>query len=171
VKIGMSVTGINDSKIALNAAGENIVVVCRRAMFNSAVKISERAKEILREKVRKIPPIYSTGKTERSIKVNILDKDRVTIGPDMRESPHSEWVEVGHRVIRGYTTKTHKPIGGTWWEGYHYMEGAWLEISPTIPKEVADSVTLSLKKFGKMKTTQLRNIKTGQFTPGRINIS
>ncbi len=170
MKLRLSLLGMNETIKNLKDVGIVIEKDFSIELVDNAYAIRDKAKEILEGKTN---PMYSTGKLRDSIRADILDKDRVSIGPDMREVPYAEWVEFGHWMTGPWVAKSGKKIiakgnkGARWWEGHHYMEGAWLEISPTIIPKIAKSLEQKLNSFARTKTNQLRNIRTGGYSKGK----
>lgn len=176
MKLGLSLQGINDTIKNLNDVGIAINKDFSGELYNNLIEIRDKAKEILQGKVN---PIYSTGKLRDSIEVNMLDKNRGTVGPDMRVAvnkkgeSYAEWVEFGHWMTGGFVkkgtpVKVLKTKGAWWWEGHHYMEGAWLDVSPKIIPDIAKTLRETLNSFSRIKgKKQLRNINTEQFTKGK----
>ena len=162
MKFQLSLVGMNETIKNLNDFEIVIEKAHTEELVDIAYTIRDRAKEILEGKTN---PIYSIGKLRNSIKANTLDKDRVSIGPDMREVNYAEWVEFGHYMTGGWTRKGSSK--GRWWEGHHYMEEAWLEIFPTIIPKIAESLREVLNNFARTKTSRLRNIKTGTYTKAK----
>lgn len=81
----------------------------------------------------------------------------ITVGPDMREAPYAEYVEFGHYKRAG-SKKYYEYSGGmkgsNWWEGYHYMENAWNDVSPDIYDDIVKNMKEELRwydgTFGKI---------------------
>jgi hypothetical protein len=164
VKLGLSLSGVNNS---INNVKEILPIITEDftgKLIDGAYAIKDKAKEILNSKVNPVPTGYSTGKLSNSIKANILDKNRNSIGPDMREVPYAEWIEVGHYMTGGWVKKGNIK-GARWWEGHHYMEGAWLEISPTIIPKIAETLNIKMNSFAR-SVKRTRHKTTGRFVSG-----
>ena len=101
---------------------------------------------------------YKTGSRNIPEGRNIFN---ISVGPDMRTAPYAEWLEIGHYTGLG------AKYGGTWWEGYHYLEGAYAEIGPSIPKQIAKTLSVALNKFS-MSAGRIRHKTTGRFVAGAI---
>lgn len=170
MKLGLSLNGVNASIANLKQAGLIIDSDFNGQLIENGKRLRDRAKEILRDKVN---PVYSTGKLANSINMNVteetgawsgLKSTNISVGPDMRIAPYAEWVEIGHYM--SVTWKTKENIkAARWWEGHHYMEGAWLEISPTIIKDITDKVTISMNSFDR-KAKRTVHQSTGRFVAG-----
>jgi len=136
-------------------------------------KLRDKAKEILETKSQqRTNKRYWTGKLQEAIKLyvgetasygyagNIGFKPEtrkalnISVGPDMRVAPYAEWVEIGHHD----------------WEGYHYLEGAYVELAPEIPANIAKTLRITLNKFARTASQRTRNLKTGRITPGFAGI-
>ena len=161
MKLGLTLQGINDTIKNLQVVGMVIEKDFTGELINNATRIRDRAKEILEGKTN---PIYSTGKLKDSIKVNILDKNRITVGPDMRVAPYAEWVEIGHYMTGGWVKKGNIK-GARRWKGYHYMEGAWLEVSPKIIPDIAKTISVKMNSFAR-SAKRTRHKTTGRFVEG-----
>jgi len=169
MKIGLSLSGINATLKNLQSAGVVVQSNFNESLVESGKQLRDRAKEILEGKVN---PMYSTGRLRDSINMNIGEETgawsgqqslNISVGPDMRIAPYAEWVEFGHYMVSGWASKGSG--GGSWWEGHHYMEGAWTEISPTIPKQISDTINLSLNNFAR-SVQRTRHKTTGKFVKG-----
>ena len=161
MKVGLTLQGINDTIKNLQVVGMVIEKDFTSELINNATRIRDRAKEILEGKTN---PIYSTGKLKDSIKVNILDKNRITVGPDMRVAPYAEFVEIGHYMTGGWVKKGNIK-GARWWEGHHYMEGAWLEVSPEITSKITETLNVKMNNFAR-SAKRTRHKTTGRFVSG-----
>ena len=167
MKLGLSLQGINDTIKNLQDVGVVIEKDFSSELYNNLIEIRDKAKEILQGKVN---PIYSTGKLRDSIEVNMLDKNRGTVGPDMRVAvnekgeSYAEWVEIGHYMTGGWVKKGNIK-GARWWEGHHYMEGAWLEVSPKIIPKIAETLSVKMNSFAR-SAKRTRHKTTGRFVAG-----
>lgn len=169
MKIGLSLSGINATLKNLQDSGIVVKTNFNESLVESGKQLRDKAKEILTNKVN---PVYSTGRLRDSINLNIGQETgawsgqeslNISVGPDMRIAPYAEWIEFGHYMVSGWSSKgTGK---GEWWEGHHYMEGAWLEVSPTISKQVADTINIKLNNFAR-SVQRTRHKKTGRFVGG-----
>lgn len=162
MKVGLSLSGVNASLASLRQAGVIIESDFTGQLIENGKLLRDKAKEILEGKVN---PIYSTGNLRDSIELNVLSKDNITVGPDMRKAPYAEWVEFGHYMTGGWTIKGGNVKGARWWEGHHYMENAWLEVSPNITKQVTDTLKVKLNSFAK-GAGRIRHQTTGRFVAG-----
>ena len=161
MKLGLSLQGINDTIKNLQEVGIIVEKDFTGGLIDNATKIRDKAKEILEGKTN---PIYSTGKLKDSIEVNILDKNRITVGPDMRVAPYAEFVEIGHYMTGGWVKKGNIK-GARWWEGHHYMEGAWLEVSPEITSKITETLNVKMNNFAR-SAKRTRHKITGRFVEG-----
>ena len=164
MKLSLSLDGVNKSIANLQNMGVVIESDFTGSLIDNGKRLRDKAKEILEGKVN---PIYSTGNLRNSIQVKVIDKDNVEVGPDMKIAPYAEWVEFGHYMTGGWNIKGQVVKGARWWEGHHYMEGAWLEISPTIAKQVSDTLNMTLENFAK-GAGRVRHKTTGRFVRGVI---
>ena len=79
----------------------------------------------------------------------------------MKIAPYAEWVEIGHFIHAGYyNTK------GDWWEGYHYMEKAYVEMESEIPAKISETLKVSLSNFARTASKRTRHKTTGRFVSG-----
>ena len=171
MKLGLSLSGVNESISNLQDMGVIITADFTSQLIQYGKQIRDRAKEILEGKTN---PQYSTGKLRNSIEmkttgqtgtVNGVTALSISVGPDMRVAPYAEWVEFGHYMVGGWVAKGQKVKGARWWPGHHYMEGAWLEISPNITKQIGDTLSVKLNDYARTaKRTQHKY--TGQFVAG-----
>jgi len=132
-------------------------------------KLRDKAKEILETKSQqRTDKRYWTGKLQESIKLYVGELTtygyegntsfqpetrkslNISVGPDMRAAPYAEWVEIGHSD----------------WEGYHYMEGAYVELAPEIPNNIAKTLKVTLNKFARTANQRTQNLKTGRIASG-----
>jgi len=168
MKLGLTLSGINQTIKNLEQAGIVIQKDFGNELLDKGKQIRDKSKEILeRESASRTSKRYWTGALKESIKVNVVRKERdnitgISVGPDMRRAPYAEWIEVGHFVVAGaFGTKM-----GNWWEGYHYMEGAYAELAPEIPQKIAKTLNISLTKFARTASKRTRHVKTGKFVGG-----
>jgi len=174
MKIHMSLNGINDTIKSLEEMGLTIPGNVKTSLIDSTNEIRDRAKAILEEQSEsRTGKKYWTGRLQNAIKTEIVtDETDVTgtrVGVDLRDPSirYAEWVEVGHRIIQWHS-KTKEDIfvgSGAWWEGYHYLESAYLEVSPTIGSKITDTVRESFRYFS-FKGGRTRNVRTGRFSKG-----
>jgi hypothetical protein len=128
--------------------------------------LRDRAKEILEEQSQlRTNKRYWTGRLKNSIKSTMVTDEKemtgIQIGVDLRSARHGEWVEIGHRITNPWTGKP----TGAWWDGYHYLESAYLELSPMIAKQISDTLSVSLTHFSR-SAGRTRSKATGRFTKG-----
>jgi len=138
-------------------------------------KIRDRAKEILEAKSKqRTGKKYWTYKLQNAIKLHVGELTTygykggtefepetrkslsISVGPDMRVAPYAEWVEIGH----------YKSTSKDWWEGYHYMEGAYVEVAPEISSNIAKTLKVTLNRFARTANQRTQNLKTGRITSG-----
>jgi len=173
LKLGLSLSGINQTVKNLEEAGIIIPKDFNTELIDQGRKLRDRAREILaRESQRRTSQRYWTGKLEESIKMEVTEDWKwktgkslsISVGPDMRVAPYAEWIEIGHYLVGGaFGTKR-----GGWWPGYHYMEGAYTELAPKIPGEITKTLRVSLNKFSQTASKRIRHLKTGRFVSGAI---
>jgi hypothetical protein len=166
MKIGMSLSGINTTIKNLNDLGLVINKDFRSGLVNQGNTIRDRAKEILEEQsISRTGKKYWTGQLKNAIKSTIKTNETemigIEVGVDLRSARHGEWVEIGHRITNPWTGKP----TGSWWEGYHYLESAYLEVGPTISKKISDTLKVSLTHFSK-EVGRTRSKSTGRFVKG-----
>jgi len=170
MQLGISLSGQNDSLKNLNDISFIIKKDFTGELIENGKRLRDKAKEILEGKVN---PIYSIGKLRDSIKMEVPDRNHITVGPDgsaknEKGQSYDEWVEFGHYMVGGWAEKGKLKKGARWWEGHHYMEGAWLEISPHISQQISDTMKLSLNSFDK-SGKNIRHRTTGRYIKGAIN--
>lgn len=166
MKLGLSLSGINQTIKNLEGAGFVLQTNFKSELINQGKSLKNKAKEILeRESSLRTNKRFWTGKLQDSIEMNILhekgDIIGISVGPDMRKVPYAEWVEIGHYVYGGfYSTK------GDWWEGYHYMEQTYAEVEPNIAKQIADTLKVKLNSYARTASKRTQHKKTGRFVAG-----
>lgn len=173
MKLGLSVQGSQGIITSLNGLAGAVGSDAVFELIKIGQEIRDKAKEILEGKTN---PEYSTGKLRNSIKSTVVEQkggaDEITsvsvsVGPDMREAPYAEWVEFGHYMTGGYVSSGGKIAAGTrWWEGHHYMEGAWTEISANITTRIKNTLSVSLNNYIKSGGSAHRRKSNDQ--PGRL---
>lgn len=168
MKTYLSLSGVNQTLDNLKQAGIIIPHNFKAELVKYGKDISKKAKEILEQKSAiRTNKQYWTGKLQKSIKVNILEREDemvgISVGPDMREAPYAEWVEIGHFVHGGWYGEK-----GAWWEGYHYMEGAYAEIAPEIPDNISKTLKTVLNNFAQ-SVGRIRHKRTGRFVSGVVS--
>jgi len=87
------------------------------------------------------------------------DNISVIVGVDSTEIDYAEWVEFGHKV---------KSKTNNWWEGYHYLQGAWLAVSPTIETKMKTHIWLDLEKYATTIKTGNKTLVRRNSTTGKI---
>ena len=176
MKLGLSLQGLDNSIKNLEKVNLVINKDFRMDLLEQGNKLRDKAKQILQARsMQRTGMKYWTGKLKDSIKVNVGETISwgfkagsvntpegrnifsISVGPDMRTAPYAEWIEFGHST--GY--------GGTKWEGYHYLEGAYTEIGPSIPRQIAKTLSIALNNFA-FSAGRIRNKTTGQFVAGSI---
>ncbi len=181
MKLGLSLQGIDDALKNLQQASISIDKDFKIDLLEQGERLRDKAKEILEAKSQqRTSKRYWTGKLKDAIKVNIgesiswgykagsrsIPEGRkifnITVGPDMRTAPYAEWLEIGHYTGLG------AKYGGSWWEGYHYMEGAYSQLASGIPKQIAKTLSVTLNKFS-ISAGRIRHKTTGRFVAGSIN--
>jgi len=172
MKLGLSLSGVNKTLESLQKLGVEITSDFKLELIENGKQIRDKAKQILEGKTN---PIYSTGKLRDSIEMNVGEETgawsgtkslNIPIGPDMRVAPYAEWVEFGHYMTGGWNTSGKAVKGARWWNGHHYMEEAYLEVSPKISKQIADTINLKLNNFGRSASKRTRNLTSGRFVAG-----
>jgi len=132
-------------------------------------EIRDKAKEILENRSQQeTGKKYWTGKLQESINLYIggeisygyetgtsfkpetRESLSISVGPDMRVAPYAEWVEIGH----------YKSTSKDWWEGYHYLEGAYAEVAPKMSDNITKTVKIALTKFERTANQRTRHGKT-----------
>lgn len=171
MKLGLSLSGMNTTIKNLQDAGIVVEKNFKTELVEQGKRLRDKAKEILSTQSQvRTSQRYWTGKLHDSIQLNITeergDMIGIRVGPDMRVAPYAEWVEIGHFLTAGEFGMEQ----GGWWEGYHYMEGAYTQLAPDIPSKIARTVTLALNKFGR-SAGRTRHRKTGKFVAGFGGIS
>ena len=171
--MGLSLSGINQTIKNLQEAEIIIKKDFKAELIDQGKELRDKAKEILaRESQRRTSQKYWTGKLHDSIKMTITKEWKwktgesmsISVGPDMRVAPYAEWIEIGHFLVSGAFGQER----GRWWEGYHYMEGAYVELAPEIPTKIGETLKVSLSRFGRTASGRIRHLKTGKFVPGTI---
>jgi len=181
LKLGLSLAGVNINLKNLREADIVIPHDFKVELVEQGKEIKNKAKEILeRESSTRTNKQYWTGKLQEAIKLHIGEAVSygyepgpgfkpetgktltISIGPDMRMAPYAEWVEIGHYKTGGEWGAQR----GGWWEGYHYLEGAYTELAPKIPVQIAKTVTIALNKFARTANQRTRHSRTQQFTKG-----
>lgn len=172
MQLSFSLQGINDSIKALQEAGFAIQKDFKGELISQGNNLRDRAKQILAEKSQqRTGQKYWTGKLQDAIKSEVQigyndyssDVTGIRVGVDLRSAPYAEWVEIGHRTSNPFTGEpTNK-----WWEGYHYLEGAYLELGPGMASKIRNTLVVSLSHFNN-KSGRTRSKATGQFTKGNF---
>lgn len=167
MKIGLSLNGVNATIKNLQNAGMVIPTDFRSQLVTQANEIRDRAKQILEEQSStRTSKKYWTGRLQSAIRTNVKTNETsmvgVEVGVDLRTARYGEWVEIGHRIANPFTGKM---IEGSWWEGYHYLEGAYVEKAPDIPRLISDTLKVSLSHFD-TRGKRTRSKATGRFVAG-----
>lgn len=170
MKLSLSLSGINNTIASLQNAGITIQKDFKSELINQGNEIRDKAKEILQERSeQRTGQAYWTGRLYNAIKTTIdqnydtSEMIGISVGVDLREAKYGEWVEIGHRKVSGWSTK--KDVSGAeWWEGYHFLEDAYLNIAPTIAKQIADTLAIKLTHFA--RGTRTKSTTTGKFVKG-----
>lgn len=166
MKLGMSLHGINQTIKNLESVGFLLQTNFKSDLIQQGKDLKDKAKEILADESQKrTSQRYWTGKLQDSIKMNInINKKEmvgISVGPDMRTAPYAEWVEIGHYEHGGfYGTR------GNWWEGYHYMEKAYVEMEDKIPAQITQTLQVTLNRFARTVSKRTRHKTTGRFVAG-----
>lgn len=166
MKLGLTLSGINKTLQNLEQAGVIIEKDFKSGLIDQGKILRDKAKQILEQKsAQRTSKRYWTGKLQESIKLNISTERKemigITVGPDLRVAPYAEWVEIGHFLVAGEFGQQR----GGWWEGYHYLEGAYTEMADEIPKKIAETISLDLERFGRA-AGRTRHLVTGRFVGG-----
>jgi len=166
LKLGISLSGINQTTKSLGVIEPLLKEEFKRLLIEQGESLRDRAKEILEsESIRRTDPRYWTGKLQRSIKSEVTettrDRTRLSVGPDMRIAPYAEWVEIGHYVHGGWYG-----VKGDWWEGYHYMEKAYVEMEGEIIDKIGRGLKISLNKFARSASKRTVHKTTGKYVKG-----
>jgi hypothetical protein len=159
MKVSLSLNEYNRTLKNLQRAGVEIPNTLRSELINQSYQIRDRAKQILEDKSQKrTNKKYWTGNLQSSIRADVVEREGqvvgISIGPDLREAKYAEWVEIGHFT----------GLGGGWWEGYHYLEGAYTEIAPKINDQITRTLKVTLRHFEQGSRTRHRT--TGRFVKG-----
>ncbi len=166
MKLGMSLSGINQTIKNLESVGVLIQTDFKSELIQQGKSLRDKAKEILAdESQRRTSQRYWTGKLQDSISMNIRVERKemvgISVGPDMRTAPYAEYIEIGHFIHGGfYGTK------GDWWEGYHYMEKAYVQMENEIPAKISETLQVSLNRFARTASKRTRHKTTGRFVGG-----
>jgi len=166
VKLGLSLSGINQTIKNLESVGFLLQTDFKSELIQQGKSLRDKAKEILAdESQRETGQKYWTGKLQDSIQMKINQETGqmvgISVGPDMRTAPYAEYIEVGHFIHGGfYGTK------GNWWEGYHYMEKAYIEMKDEIPAKIAETLKVSLNRFARSASKRTVHKTTRRFVKG-----
>ena len=166
MKIGLSLSGINQTIQNLKSVGFSLQTDFKGELIEQGKTLRNKAKEILEtESQRRTNKRFWTGKLQESINLHVNVQSGgmtgITVGPDMKKAPYAEWVEIGHFVHGGwYGTK------GDWWEGYHYMEKAYADVAPEIPNKIAETMKVNLNNYARSASKRTRHVRTGKFVKG-----
>lgn len=160
MKVHLSLSNFNRMKKTLNDVGFEFRDTFTGELVKQSGQISKRAKEILSEKSQsRTSKRYWTGRLHDAIESRIVEREGsvvgTSVGVDLRKAPYAEWVEVGHSM--GYDAG--------WWEGYHFLEGAFAELGPQIPNQISSTLKVTLKRFAS-SGGRFRNTNTGRFVRG-----
>jgi len=169
MKLGLSLQGVNQNLRSLTDMGVVIDHNFKTDLVEQGKKLRDKAKEILETKSQqRTDKRYWTGKLQEAIKLYVGEATTygykggtdfkpetrkslsISVGPDMRVAPYAEWVEIGH----------------SGWEGYHYMEGAYVDLAPEIPSNIAKTLKVTLNRFARTANQRTQNLKTGRITSG-----
>ncbi len=175
MKLGLSLQGVNQNLRSLTDMGVVIDHNFKTDLVEQGKKLRDKAKEILETKSQqRTDKRYWTGKLQEAIKLYVGELTTygykggtefepetrkslsISVGPDMRVAPYAEWVEIGH----------YKSTSKDWWEGYHYMEGAYVEVAPEISSNIAKTLKVTLNRFARTANQRTQNLKTGRITSG-----
>jgi len=175
----MSLDGINKTIKNLEDMGLVINTNVKSTLIDKSREMELRAKQILGEKALRhyiqTGRTYWTGNLQKNIETEIVADEKTVTGTAVGVSKaikYAEWVEIGHRIMQWHSKTNPKNFtgSGAWWEGYHYLESAYLEVAPTISSKITDTVQVILSNFSR-KGGRTRSKATGKFTRGNFSIN
>ena len=172
----------------LDVAGLTVNMTTKQYMQKATDAMRDRAKLNLAESSiayisskSKTGHSYWTGKLQRNIRSEIVDSGKnhikTSVGVDLDEVEYAEWVELGHRTgikhqgaKNRYYIKYKKKTSNkkVWWEGYHYLERAFLELAPKMTAELRKSINVEFEQF--TKESGVMKTDYGRLTKGNFII-
>ena len=175
MRIQFTLQNMNRMKNTLEQAGFEIKDNWKGEMLKKGYEIRDRAKEVLEQRsMERTNKQYWTGRLQSAIVGEpILREDNIfgfTIRVDDRiarsynNEAYGEWVEFGHLVERSLDQRSEegKFFEEYWWEGYHFMQQAYVEIAPTIEPQIANTTRAIIKKF-EARAGRAAHQRTGKF--------
>jgi len=161
IGFNVEISDFNPTQIALKKMGPGITKVFKNALVNEMKGMRDTAKRLLEEASEAKGKPYWTGLLQEAIEAEIIeDKAGVfkgTVGvnqsvmlmgkKNINVADYAVPVEKGHDV--GF---------GGWWEGYHYMERAYLLSRDPMVRRIENQLAKAIDTpWG------FRNIATGKF--------
>jgi len=164
--VNFRMTGDTQLRATLRKLEEEVPKGMALALGNAGEKIKDRAQQLLENaSAARTGKKYWTGKLQESIRTRLVEGQGIAtagktigfvVGPDLRTVPYAGYVEVGHATR-----------GGDWWEGYHYMENAFVQLYDKVVRDIEKAVEARVNEVasGKAETLPGRNIFKEMF-PG-----
>jgi hypothetical protein len=134
IKFEIDKTSLNNIFTNLKSIESIVDYDLKDNLNKKSYELRNKAREILEGKI--LPDGESTGNLSASIDVAEVSPTNFEIGPDMDKAFYANWIETGHFLVNK-----------KWWEGYHYMEGAWNENSPDMVNHIATAIKNNLQKL------------------------
>jgi len=154
----IDVSDLDSTQIFLTRMGKGITKVFKQSLVDEMEHMRDTAKRLLEEASEaRTEKKYWTGLLQSAIKADIVEdrvglfKGVVLVDPAVN---YAIPVEEGHEV--GF---------GEWWEGYHYMENAYLQTADAMVRRIENKLSEVIEaktSYGK----GLRNLATGQYAKG-----
>ena len=164
MKLSAELSNINPVLVTLQSIEKGMTNVFKNALKEEADDLRDLAKQELEEaSLIRTGKKYWTGLLQSSIEAN-TQEDRtgyieLTVGVNEEKYGVGDYavpVEKGHRISNPWSV-TGLPTGA-FWEGYHYMENAYVGWSPGVTQRIAEVLTQVIETpWG------YRNIATGQW--------
>lgn len=167
MKLSLKLSNINPVLMTLRNVEKGMTNVFKNTLKEEANDLRDSAKQKLEEaSLIRTGKRYWTGLLQSSIESNIEEDKpgfiKLTVGVNEGKYNVGDYaipVETGHKIHNPFTGKA----TGKFWEGYHYIENAYLEWSPEVTERIRDILS-------KVVNTPwgFRNIATGQWAKAPI---
>jgi len=166
MKVTLSLKNYDRMIKTLNLANTTVKQQLIDGLVDNGKKLRDRARKVLdEESASRTNKRYWTGNLHEAIESRVMIREDnvagISVGVDMRKAPYAEWVEIGHYLVAGSFGSDR----GDWWEGYHYLERAFLEVGQDIPNQIANTLKVTLRNFD-VRKTGFAHKTTGRFVKG-----
>ena len=162
----LRMTGDTQLRATLRKLEDEIPKGMALALGDAGEKIKERAQQLLEDaSAARTGKKYWTGTLQNTIRPTLVDGQviatagktiGIVVGPALGTVSYAGYVEVGHATR-----------GGNWWEGYHYMENAFVQLYDKVMRDIEKAVEARVNEVasGKVKALPGRNVFKEMF-PG-----